>query len=51
MTNGLSGTIYDLIIDETYECDVQGVPIELLIVDLTEEDKIVDIDDGEAEQE
>ncbi len=44
-------TIYDLIIDENYVGDIQGVPIVLLIVYLTKKEGIVDADDGEEEQE
>jgi hypothetical protein len=51
ITNGLSGAIYDLIIDEAYEADVHGVPIKLLIVDLTKEHELVDVDDGLGEEE
>jgi hypothetical protein len=43
--------IYDLNIDEIHVGDVQGVPIELLIVDFTQEREILDVYDGEEEQE
>jgi hypothetical protein len=39
--------IYYLNIDEIHIDDVQAVPIDLLIVDLTQEREIVDVDDGE----
>jgi hypothetical protein len=35
-------TIYELIIDESYEGDVQAGAIDLLIVDLIQEDEIGD---------
>jgi hypothetical protein len=41
--------IYHLNIDESNVGDVQGVPIDLLIVELTQKRKIVDVDDGDEE--
>ena len=37
IADGISGTVDDLIIDGTYEANKTGMPIDLLIVDLTEE--------------
>ncbi len=44
-------TLHDLFIDENSGGDIKGESLVLLRVDLTLEGWIVDVDDGEEEQE